>query len=155
LTPINTGDWVTAQVNIDTNHPGPSCNLATGANCNYQAVFQDETTGASSILSTDHTMREGPAYALEMVFEMPGLVYNSCSDLPSSDLSYYSFLYYGNASKINNQYLSSYTVETPGSSFPFPFSNVSLNNGGNAYPSCTSISYPVNGSTSQGIIHLR
>ena len=153
-TPVSTGDVITAQVNIDVNDPGPSCNMVTGANCNYLAVWDDETSGASGVLSTDHMMREGPAYALGMVFELPGFVFNSCADLPVGSIAYQTFLFVGNSSGIDNEFSPTFTAETPGSTFPFNFSNQALNDGGNVYPSCASITYPYEGSTQKGLFQL-
>lgn len=143
VTVVNPGDQIVVVIVLDTSSPGSSCNLKTGTNCNYESVWADFTLGVSQRLSHDFNMATPPIYAMGMVFEAPGITYNSCSDFPVGGFESQASLYKYTSSNTFAAVTTNFTQETPGATFPFSFTNQPLNNGGNAFPTCMNITYPL------------
>jgi hypothetical protein len=138
---VSAGDVILMVIYLDQNNMG-SCNLNTGTNCNYRSAWEDLSANNTVYYSSrDWTMATGPTFAMGPVVEGLG-PYNTCSDLPVGGMRVYSLLYqFASTSNIYSQVSANYTVETAGSSFPFQFGNVPLNQGGNVFPNCMNISF--------------
>jgi hypothetical protein len=150
---VKAGDEIYAQVWFDQNNPGSNCKPATGANCNYSSMWWDLTSGSYEFMSRDWTVAEGPTFAMGMVFETAGGVYNSCADFPVGGVKFNMAVYQWSSSNVYTSVTPNFAEETPASSIYFQFTNQGLNNGGNAYPNCVNITYPLS-SGSTGMLWL-
>ena len=152
-TTVNAGDWIVALAYLDTSNPGNGCNQQTGAHCNYMSYWADWTLGVSAYMSQDWPMAEGPTVALGTVLENPAGNYASCSDFPSGGLPVTTYLYQNGSSGLFTQVTPNYTLEVPGDSSPFQFTDPGIN-GGPAYPTCINATYPWAGDNSTAMFWL-
>ena len=147
---VSAGDWIVAYTGLDTSNPGSGCVKSTGNNCHYVSYWADWTKGYSR--SKEWTMPVGPVWALGNIFEAPFGTYDSCANFPTGTMQIATYLYeYSSPSNPFASVTPNFTVETPGSNYPFMFTDAYLNNpsNGHVYGNCVAITYPWGGSNNQ------